>query len=88
MTKNHPRIKSVAAIKSGGWHVMLYGKYQQYVERSVITERTVSKNGQPLKRAVKETTLVREFVPASGLHGRVVKRRKTLRKMGVRNVPR
>lgn len=88
MTKNHARIINVKRTVNGvfnGWLVTRYGPEQ--AERIVTTVRTTNKRtGEPLKKPVEEQTRVP--YTKTGIQLVTVKRRKTLRKMGVRSIPR
>ncbi len=80
--KNHPRI--LRAHRTGaGVEVQYMGRVPKYEER--IVERTTGKNGQLLKKPVKETRTVQVGFK-SGVVSQLVQRHKTLRKMGVRVV--
>lgn len=83
---NHPRIISVTPVTKGnrkyGWNVVYRGRVLG--ERQVTTTRTTNlKTGAALKKPVSETHTVHD-VPMSGVISRIIKRRKTLRKMGVK----
>lgn len=82
MRKNHPRIKAVASLGKQGWQVFFQGKHPTAVE--VETVRTTNlKTGGLLKKPVHTTEIVTRMI--EGVGSRIVRRRKTLRKMGIRS---
>lgn len=89
--KNHPRIRAVHAVHQNldpakrriGWQVWVQGNHRTLVPREVV--RTMRKDGKtPLAKPVREMQQVIEIQNRVG--GLFVKRRSTLRKLGVRRV--
>jgi hypothetical protein len=85
---NHSRIISVNEVVYGGntkrankrygWNVIYFsGPTQQH---EMVTTRTTRADGTPLKKPVREVKIA--YVP--GVASRIVRRRSTLKKMGVR----
>ena len=84
------RIISVTEVKFGGdgkrknkrygWLVEYYGRVMQ-MKQERITRTTNLKTGAPLKKPVIVT--VDKEVPASGIISKIVRRRKSLKRLGV-----
>lgn len=96
--RNHRRIRSIYPVTKPvrgrernqriGWHVWMYGKFTKRIEQDVVTVRTTKADGTPLARPVKTHSTQFVDVPSVGIHVRYIKRRSTLRKLGVRSIPR
>lgn len=85
---NHPRIIGVDRVYKGkkffGWNVIYHGRIVSNEPR--VVTRTHTKDGKrKLARPVQE--IIRVDVPHSGEVSRIVRRRATLRKMGVNIIP-
>jgi hypothetical protein len=96
MQRNHPNIIEVRKLKLRRGRVAYAVRYtgritkdvHHQVEQDVVV--THKKDGTPRQRPIhkRETVTFTEVVPASGEISRLVFRRKTLRKLGVHNIPR